>query len=212
MTGNKVLVIGIAGGTGSGKTTFANAVIRQVGAEHVVWLAHDLYYRDLNHIPLHERRIRNFDHPASLDTHLLVSNLRDLRAGRETEIPRYDFREHRRMPQSKRIDPRPVILLEGILIFAEQELLELLDLRIFIDTASDVRFLRRLRRDIEERGRTMESVMEQYLKTVRPMHLQYVVPNKRHADIIVPRGGFNETAVQMVTNHIRSFLAAEQGR
>ncbi|MDD9956235.1 MAG: uridine kinase [Anaerolineaceae bacterium] len=212
MTGKRPLVIGIAGGTGSGKTTFANAVIRRVGAEHVVWLAHDLYYRDLNHIPLHERRIRNFDHPDSLDTHLLVANLRDLRAGRATDIPRYDFREHRRLPESQRIDPRPVILLEGILIFAEKELLELLDFRIFIDTASDVRFIRRLRRDIEERGRTMESVMEQYLKTVRPMHLRYVEPNKGHADILVPRGGFNERAVNMVADHIRSLLAVEQGR
>lgn len=212
MTGSKAFVIGIAGGTGSGKTTFANAVIDRVGAEHIVWLAHDLYYRDLNHIPLHERRIRNFDHPDSLDTHLLVANLRDLRAGSATDIPRYDFREHRRLPDKKRIVPRPVILLEGILIFAEPELLDLLDLRVFIDTASDVRFIRRLRRDIEERGRTMESVMEQYLKTVRPMHLRYVAPNKHHADLLVPCGGFNDNAVNLVADHIRTFLAAEPGR
>ena len=178
-----------------------------MGAEQIVWLAHDLYYRDINHIPLHERRIRNFDHPDSLDTHLLVENLRDLRAGRTTEIPQYDFSEHRRLPQGKRIEPRPVILVEGILILAEADLLKLLDLRIFVEAAPDVRFIRRLRRDIDERGRTMESVMEQYLKTVLPMHLQYVEPYRKHADIIVPGGGLNQAAVRILADHILAMLA-----
>ena len=202
------LTIGIAGGTGSGKTTLANAIVERVGAEQIVWLAHDLYYRDLNHIPLHERRIRNFDHPDSLDTHLLVENLRDLRAGRPTQIPQYDFGEHRRLPHKKRIEPRPVILVEGILILAEADLLDLLDLRIFVEAAPDVRFIRRLRRDIDERGRTMDSVMEQYLKTVLPMHLQYVEPFRKHADIIVPRGGLNRAAVNILTDHVLAVLAA----
>lgn len=207
MADARPLVMGIAGGTGSGKTTLANAIIERVGAEQIVWLAHDLYYRDINHIPLHERRIRNFDHPDSLDTHLLVENLRDLRAGRATEIPQYDFSEHRRLPQRKRIEPRPVILVEGILILAEADLLELLDLRIFVEAAPDVRFIRRLRRDIDERGRTMASVMEQYLKTVLPMHLQYVEPYRKHADVIVPGGGLNEVAVRMLADHVLATLA-----
>lgn len=212
MSGTRPLVVGIAGGTGSGKTTLARALIEQVGAEHVVWLAHDLYYRDLNHIPLHERRIRNFDHPDSLDTHLLVANLRDLRAGRATEIPQYDFSEHRRLPHTKRIDPLPVILVEGILIFALDDLRELLDLRIFVEAAPDVRFIRRLRRDIDERGRTMESVMEQYLKTVLPMHLQHVEPHRHHADIIVPGGGLNETAVRILADHVRAGMVGQRIR
>ena len=210
MGNRRPVIIGIAGGTGSGKTTLANAILERVGAERVVWLAHDTYYRDINHIPLHERRIRNFDHPDSLDTHLLVDNLKDLRAGLPTEIPQYDFREHHRLPYTKTVAPRPVILVEGILIFAEAELLELLDVRIFVENEPDVRFIRRLRRDIAERGRTMESVTEQYLKTVRPMHLRFVEPFRHHADIIVPVGGFNKVAINILSDHIEALLTRSQ--
>ena len=208
MSDRRPVTIGIAGGTGAGKSTLANAILRQVGAQRIVWLAHDTYYRDINHIPLHERRIRNFDHPDSLDTHLLVDNLRELRAGRPTEIPQYDFREHRRLSHTMTILPKPVILIEGILIFAEEALRELLDVRVFVEADPDVRFIRRLRRDIDERGRTMESVMEQYLKTVLPMHRRFVAPARRHAHLIVPGGGQNQVAIDLLVAYIRAILAA----
>ncbi len=206
------VTIGIAGGTGSGKTTLANALVERVGRDQVVWLAHDTYYRDLNHIPLHERRIRNFDHPDALDTEMLIANLKTLHAGRPAQIPQYDFREHRRLPHSKTVEPQPVILVEGILILAEAALRDLLDIRIFVDTAADIRFIRRLRRDIDERGRSMESVMEQYRKTVRPMYLRYVEPFRHHADLIVPVGGLNEVAVNILADHVRAILDRNRRR
>ncbi|MBZ0299213.1 MAG: uridine kinase [Anaerolineae bacterium] len=207
---HRPITIGVAGGTGSGKTTISNALLTRVGEHHIAYLPHDTYYKDIIHIPLYEGRIRNFDHPDALDTHLMVANIEELQTGRSTEIPVYDFREHKRLPYTHTMGPQPIILVEGILIFAEPELRKLFDVKIFVDTDSDVRFIRRLQRDIAERGRTAESVIEQYLKTVRPMHLQFVEPSKRYADIIIPEGGFNTVAIDMVADRIRTMLQNQE--
>ncbi len=201
------VTIGVAGGTGSGKTTFSQALLDRIGPTGIAYLPHDRYYKDINHIPLHERRLRNFDHPNALDTQILVQNLKDLQNGQPTEAPVYDFREHQRMPYTDTIQPQPILLVEGILIFAEAALRDLFDVKIFVDTDADVRFIRRLRRDITERGRSVESVIEQYLNTVRPMHLEFVEPSKRYADVIVPIGGYNAVALDFITDRIRSLLA-----
>ncbi|RLC61741.1 MAG: uridine kinase [Chloroflexi bacterium] len=205
------IVIGVAGGTGSGKTTVANQILRRVGAEHVAYIPHDAYYRDLSHLPPCQRAQVNFDHPDSLETELLIEHLKELRAGRAVEIPIYDFTTHTRMPETRRVEPAPVILVEGILVFAESQLRELFDVKLYVDTDADVRFIRRLRRDIEERGRTVDSVCEQYLSTVRPMHLEFVEPSKRYADVIIPEGGFNNVAIEMVAARIRGLLAERPG-
>jgi len=204
------VVIGVAGGTGSGKTTVANEILRRVGAEHVACIPHDAYYRDLGRLPLAQRDQVNFDHPDSLETELLVEHLKALRGERAVEIPVYDFTTHTRTGQTRRVEPAPVILVEGILIFAEPALRELLDVRLYVDTDADVRFIRRLRRDVEERGRSVESVCDQYLSTVRPMHLEFVEPSKRHADVIIPEGGFNEIAIEMVAARIKGMLESNQ--
>lgn len=201
------IVIGVAGATGSGKTTVAREILQRVGAEHIAYIPHDAYYRDLSHLPLHERVQVNFDHPDSLETELLIEHLKELRAGRSVEIPVYDFTTHTRTDQTRRVKPAPVILVEGILVFAERELRQLFDVKLYVDTDADVRFIRRLRRDIEERNRTVESVCEQYLSTVRPMQLEFVEPSKRYADVIIPEGGFNEVAIEMVAARIRGMLA-----
>jgi uridine kinase len=200
------VTIGVAGGTGSGKTTISNAILSRVGAQNIAYLPHDIYYKDYDDIPLEEGRIRNFDHPDALDTRILIANILQLQHGEPTELPVYDFRDHRRKPETRRVEPQPIILVEGILIFAEPELRQLFDVKIFVDTDADVRFIRRLQRDIAERGRTMESVMEQYLKTVRPMHLEFVEPSKRYADVIIPEGGFNKVAIDFVADRIRTML------
>jgi uridine kinase len=202
----KPVTIGVAGGTGSGKTTISNALLEKVGEHNIAYLPHDNYYKDIGHIPLHERRIRNFDHPHALDTHLLVANVKQLQLGEPTEVPVYDFREHLRLPHTRTVKPQPIVLVEGILIFAEPDLRELFDVKIFVDTDADVRFIRRLQRDITERGRTVDSVIEQYLKTVRPMHLEFVEPSKRYADVIIPEGGFNMVAIDMLADRIRNML------
>jgi len=201
------VIIGVAGGTGSGKTTVANQILERVGTEHISYIPHDAYYRELNHLPKAERAKVNFDHPDSLETSLLVKDLEQLRRGEPVEIPVYDFTTHSRTDQTKRIEPAPIILVEGILIFVEPELREQFDVKLFIDTDADIRFIRRLRRDIQERGRSSESVIRQYLRTVRPMHLEFVEPSKRHADVIIPEGGFNEVAIEMVAARIRGLLA-----
>jgi uridine kinase len=200
------IVIGVAGGTGSGKTTVANEVLQRVGAEHITYIPHDAYYRDLSHLPPDQRSQVNFDHPDALETKLLIEHLQELRAGRAVEIPVYDFTTHTRTQQTRRVEPGPVVLVEGILVFSESELRTLFDVRLYVDTDADVRFIRRLRRDIEERGRSVESVCEQYLSTVRPMHLEFVEPSKRYADVIIPEGGFNEVAIEMVAARIRGML------
>ncbi len=201
------LIIGIAGGTGSGKTTVANVILQRVGADHIALLPHDAYYKDLKDLPRAQRDLVNFDHPDSLETELLVHHLRLLRQWQPVEIPVYDFTTHTRTNRTQRVEPQPVILVEGILIFAEPALRDLFDVKIFVDTAPDIRFIRRLQRDIVERGRTVESVIHQYETTVRPMHLEFVEPSKRYADVIIPEGGLNTVAMDMVVARIESLLA-----
>ncbi len=211
MEQNRVIIIGVAGGTGSGKTTVAQAILRRVGAKHIAYIPHDAYYRDLSHLPPEERSRVNFDHPDALETELLIEHLKALRAGRPVEIPVYDFTTHTRKKETRRVEPQRVILVEGILVFAEPALRELFDVKIYVDTDADIRFIRRLRRDVAERGRTVESVIEQYLRTVRPMHLEFVEPSKRYADVIIPEGGFNEVALDMVVARIERLLYGAEG-
>jgi uridine kinase len=203
------IVIGVAGGTGSGKTTVASRILDRVGTEHITYIAHDAYYRDLSHLPERLRAQVNFDHPDALETELLVEHLKKLRDGEPIEMPMYDFTTHTRTDRTQRVEVAPVIIVEGILVFVEPELRELFDVKIYIDTDADVRFIRRLRRDIEDRGRSVQSVCEQYLSTVRPMHLEFVEPSKRYADVIIPEGGFNEVAVEMVAARLKGMLAEE---
>ncbi len=203
---DRPLIIGMAGGSGSGKTTIAEAVVDAVGPESVSLIQHDAYYRDLSDLTVAERAAVNFDHPDSLETSLLVSHLEALRSGQAIERPMYDFSIHTRRPETVRVDPDQVIIVEGILVLAEPGLRDLMDLRIYVDTAPDLRVLRRLRRDIVERGRSVESVLDQYLATVRPMHMEFVETSKRYADLIVPRG-YNAGAVGTVISLIRDFLA-----
>ncbi|MGD2148035.1 MAG: uridine kinase [Anaerolineae bacterium] len=205
------IIIGVAGGTGSGKTTVASRILERVGAEHIVYIAHDAYYRDLSHLPARLRAQVNFDHPDSLETELLVEHLKLLHAGQPVEIPIYDFTSHSRTDRTERVEVAPVVIVEGILVFVEPELRELFDVKMYIDTDADVRFIRRLRRDIEERGRSVQSVCEQYLSTVRPMHLEFVEPSKRYADVIIPEGGYNEVAIEMVAARIRGLLSEGHG-
>ncbi|MCU0521890.1 MAG: uridine kinase [Anaerolineae bacterium] len=200
------ITIGVAGGTGSGKTTVANRILDRVGAEHIAYIPHDAYYRNMSHLSQEERARINFDHPDSLETSLLVEHVKQLRQGTAVEIPVYDFTTHSRTVQTLHVEPAPIILVEGILIFVEPELRAQLDVKLFVDTDADLRFIRRLGRDIDERGRTLESVIQQYLKTVRPMHLEFVEPSKRYADVIIPEGGFNEVAIEMVAARIRGLL------
>ncbi len=200
------VIIGLAGGTGSGKTTVANAIMAKVGAQRIAALPHDAYYRDLSHIPLSQRGAPNFDHPDSLETSLLIEHLQELKAGRVIQLPVYDFTTHTRTGGAVPIEPKPVIMVEGILIFAEPALRALFDVKIFVDTDADLRFIRRLQRDVAERGRTPNSVIAQYLATVRPMHLEFVEPSKRYADLIIPEGGQNEVAIEMLTARIESLL------
>lgn len=199
------MVIGIAGGSGSGKTTISHAVVEAVGAEVIALIQHDAYYRDNSHLEFEERVKINYDHPDSLETELLIHHLTELRSGRAVDIPVYDFSVHTRTDKTVRVEAESVVMVEGILVLAEAELRKLMDLRIYVDTDADLRFIRRLQRDIDERGRTVESVTEQYLGTVRPMHLQFVEPSKRYADIIVPHG-YNHSVVGTVTSMIRNFL------
>ncbi len=205
----KVVCIGVAGGTGSGKTTVAEAIVSRIGPHRIAYIQHDSYYRDLSHLPPGERMRRNFDHPDALESELLVSHLAALKRGEAVDIPVYDFTTHVRTAITRRVEPRKVILVEGILIFAEKDLREQFDIRIFVDTDPDLRFLRRLRRDIAERGRTVESVIRQYLETVRPMHLEFVEPSKRWADVIIPEGGFNTVALDMVCARVEALLNGE---
>jgi uridine kinase len=209
-TNESPLVIGIAGGSGSGKTTVANVILSRVGSARIAYLPHDAYYRDLSHLPPILRKEVNFDHPNSLETELMIQHIQQLKDWKPVELPVYDFTHHSRTDQIVHIEPQKVILVEGILILAEPELRSLLDVKIFVDTDPDVRLIRRMLRDITERGRTAESVINQYLKTVRPMHLEFVEPSKRYADVIIPEGGFNTVAMDMVIARIESLLPAGQ--
>jgi uridine kinase len=202
----KPVIVGVAGGTGSGKTTVSHAILERVGHDRIAYIQHDSYYRDLSHLPMEERSRVNFDHPDALENDLLVRHLRQLMAGQPAEIPIYDFTTHTRRKETRTVLPHRVILLEGILIFADKTLREMMDVKIYVDTDADLRFIRRLERDIAERGRTMESVIRQYLETVRPMHLEFVEPSKRYADIIIPEGGFNTIAIDMVVSRIEALL------
>ncbi len=204
----KPVLIGVAGGTGSGKTTVSHAILDRINPEQIAHIQHDMYYRDRSHLPPAERARINYDHPDSLETDLLVAHLGQLRAGRAVEIPQYDFALHVRKKETRRFEPHPVILVEGILILVDAALRQMFDMRIFVDTDADLRFIRRLRRDIAERGRTMESVVTQYMETVRPMHLDFVEPSKRYADVIVPEGGFNTIAVEMIVARINAMVNA----
>src|SRR6059058_4307343 len=201
------MIIGICGGTGSGKTTIANRILQSVSADEVVFIQQDLYYRNLKDMPLDYRNAANFDHPDAIDNDLLANHLKKLNAGEPVELPIYDFRTHTRLAATTRIEPKPIVIVEGILIFAEPRLLEQMDIRVFVDTPDDIRFIRRLRRDIAERGRTLDSVIEQYLATVRPMHTQFVEPSKRHADVIIPEGGHNVVSIDLFSGKIRAQLS-----
>jgi uridine kinase len=203
------LVIGLAGGTGSGKTTVANVLLGRVGAHHMAYIAHDAYYKDLKDLPVSQRELINFDHPDSLDTPLLIQHIQQLKQWRPIELPIYDFKLHSRTSQTIPIQPQSVIIVEGILIFAEAALRDLFDVKIFVDTDPDIRFIRRLQRDIAERGRTTESVIRQYLTTVRPMHLEFVEPSKRYADVIIPEGGLNTVAMDMVVARLEALFRGD---
>lgn len=200
------IVIGIAGGTGSGKTTVANVILNRVGKQRIAYLPHDAYYRDLRDLPYEQRAAINFDHPNSLESELMTAHILRLKNWESIDIPIYDFSIHTRTNKTIHVEPRPVILVEGILIFAEPELRKLFDVKIFVDTDADIRFIRRLERDIAERGRTTEMVVNQYLATVRPMHLEFVEPSKRYAHVIIPEGGLNEVAMDMIIARIEALL------
>jgi len=206
MIHNTPLVIGIAGGSGSGKTTVAQAILDRVGADKIAYLQHDSYYKDLTGLPPTLRRNVNFDHPNSLETELLIEHVKTLRDRQPAEVPIYDFATDSRTSQTFTVAPRSVIIVEGVLIFVEAELRKLFDVKFFVDADADIRFIRRLRRDITERNRTTESVIKQYEATVRPMHLEFVEPSKRYADIIIPEGGHNIAALDMVVARIESLL------
>ncbi len=200
------VTIGVAGGTGSGKTTVSKALLERVGARHIAYLPHDAYYRDLKDIPRADKDVINFDHPDSLETTLMIEHIQQLQRGEAVHIPIYDFTTCRRTDRTQLVNPQPIILVEGILIFAEPVLRKLFDVRIFVDADADIRFIRRLRRDVAERGRTFESVIHQYLGTVRPMHLEFVEPSKRYADVIIPEGGHNLVAIEMLADRVRSIM------
>jgi uridine kinase len=198
------VVIGVAGGSGSGKTTVVRRIVESLGTDQVTVLEHDRYYRDRSDLRLEERAAMNYDHPDSLETDLMVRHLQALRSGATVEVPVYDFARYARVAATDLAQPRRAIIVEGILIFTDAPLRSLLDVKVFVDADDDIRFIRRLRRDVAERGRTMDSVVEQYLNTVKPMHLDFVEPSKRYADIIVPQGGHNTVAIDMLLTLIRS--------
>ena len=211
MPGPRVIV-GVAGGSGSGKTTVVRRIVESLGPDDVTVLDHDRYYRDRNDLRLEERAALNYDHPDALETDLMVHHVRELKAGRSVEVPRYDFARHARLPETEPFVPRRAVIVEGILVFTAPELRQLMDIKVFVDTDSDTRFIRRLVRDVADRGRTMESVIDQYQSTVKPMHLEFVEPSKRYADVIIPVGGQNTVAVDLLLTLLRSVAGAADGR
>ena len=202
----KPLVIGIAGGSGSGKSTVARKVAEALSRSSVAFLDMDAYYRNLAHLPMEERKRVNWDHPESFDIELFASHVRELCAGRSVDKPVYDFVTHTRSNRTERVDPTDVLLLDGILLFADEQMRALCDVKVFVDAEADIRLIRRLKRDVHKRGRTLEEVIAQYLETVQPMHLQFVEPSKRYADVIVPRGGHNTIAIEMIVAKIQQRL------
>mmetsp|Transcript_12941 Transcript_12941/g.20945 ORF Transcript_12941/g.20945 Transcript_12941/m.20945 type:complete len:214 (-) Transcript_12941:854-1495(-) len=207
----KPLVIGIAGGSGSGKTTIADELLKRLGIDTATKITHDSYYRNLDHLPFEERCKVNFDHPGTLETELMVEHLKKVRDGEAVEVPMYDFSMHTRKKETRLVNPTSVIIVEGIMIFFHQELRELMDIKVFIDTDADIRFIRRLRRDTKSRGRTAEEIAERYLADVRPMHVQFVEPTKRFADVIIPEGGYDShVAMNMLVAHLQTHSAVEK--
>ncbi|HYO76928.1 MAG TPA: uridine kinase [Thermoanaerobaculia bacterium] len=200
------VIIGIAGGTGSGKTTVARAIYDRVGRDRIEWISHDSYYRNFEGLTPEERHHINYDHPDSLETELLARHLDVLAKGASVEVPIYDFTAHARRPDTHRVEPRRVIIVEGILVLGEPELRKRIDIKLFVDTPADIRFMRRLVRDIKTRGRSMESVIEQYMTTVRPMHEEFVEPSKRYADLIIPEGGENLVAIDAIISRVEHLL------
>lgn len=200
------VVIGVAGGSGSGKTTVVRAIVEALGPEDVTVIAHDAYYVDRSDVPPNRRLAINYDHPDALETALLVEHLEALRGGNPVEVPVYDFAAHIRCPETTTARPRPIIILDGILILAERRLRDLMDIKVFVETDADIRFIRRLLRDTRQRARTVESVVQQYLDTVQPMHLEFVEPSRRYAHLIIPEGGQNQVAVDMLITKIRAVL------
>lgn len=201
------VIIGIAGGTGSGKTTVAGAIYDRVGSDRIEWISHDAYYRNFDALPPEERAKINFDHPDSLESELLTRHLDVLCKGSSVEVPVYDFATHSRKTDTQRVEPRKVIIVEGILVLAEPELRKRIDIKLFVDTPADIRFVRRLTRDIESRGRSLQSVVQQYMTTVRPMHEEFVEPSKRYADLIIPEGGENQVAMDAIIARVERLLA-----
>lgn len=206
------MIIGICGGTGSGKTTIARKIITTVKRENVILLEQDSYYRNLADMPLDARRQTNFDHPDSIDSEMLVNHLKRLKDGLFVEMPIYDFKTHTRKHETEHIEAKPVVIVEGILIFAEARILDLLDVKVYVDTPDDIRFIRRLQRDITERGRTVESVIAQYYATVRPMHFEFVEPSKRRADFIIPEGGNPEIGIEFICSKIREEVSRQNSK
>lgn len=208
------VIIGLAGGTGSGKTTVAKYIESRFPKGTLILIGHDCYYHDHSHLPSGDRQNINYDHPKAFDTELLVAHLKDLLAGRSVERPEYDYTTHSRCPQGVLVKPAGIFLVEGILVLDDARLRDLMDIKLFIDTDPDERFIRRLRRDLEERGRSIDSVISQYQRTVKPMHLEFVEPSKRYADVIIPEGGYNRVAMDLVISRIRALLqemAEERG-
>ncbi len=206
MKNKPVVTIGITGGTGSGKATFSEEVGRSLGAENVAMIHQDSYYLDQIMLPAGERSRLNFDHPSAFDWKLLKRQVRALRNGHVIRKPMYNFHTHSRMPETIRVEPRPVLVVEGILVFDDPDLRSMMDIKVYVDADADVRFIRRLDRDVRERGRSLESIVEQYMNTVRPMHLQFVEPSKRYADVIIPEGGHNQVALDMIVARVRALL------
>lgn len=206
----KPIVFGVAGGTASGKTTVARAILDAVGAAKIAYLPHDAYYHDRIDLSFEERARLNYDHPDSLDTKLLIRHIKDLSVGAPVHVPVYDFTTDRRTEDTILVEPAPIILVDGILIFTKRKLRDLMDIKIFVDTDPDVRFIRRLQRDMKERGRSLDSIVQQYLETVRPMHLKFVEPSKRYADVIIPGGGQNKVAMEMVVSRLQMLLRVRE--
>lgn len=208
----KMLVIGIAGGTGSGKSTVARNIVNQLPNETIAIIDYDAYYKDRRDLSYDERCKLNYDHPESLETSLLVEHIKKLRAGETVEVPIYDFKTHSRLKETRSVSPTHILVVEGILTFVEATLREQFDMKIFVDTDSDIRVFRRIRRDIEERGRTFQSIREQYYNAVRPMHLQFIEPSKRWADVIFPEGGENHVALDMIVGKLKHVITAADSK
>lgn len=206
----KPILIGICGGSGSGKSTVTEELYKNTGGDRCTVIRQDNYYKDQSHLSFEARQKTNYDHPFAFDNDLFIEHLKALRAGGEIEMPEYDFSNHNRKAETIHLEPKEIILIEGILLFSEPRILELLDMRVFVDTDSDVRILRRIKRDMRERGRSLDSVIEQYMGTVRPAHLQFVEPSKRYADIIVPEGGYNKVAIDLIQTKVNQILSASR--